>query len=100
MLHGMRHCGVPSVKLNVRLGRHRLAMSANPDPLRTRFHLNMNRINGLVQLLFSHDPLKPPTLFGNSSGARADILRAIVVFLHATFVKWRSEVTFTSQGLA
>ena len=68
-------------------------MSAKADPLRTRFHLNMNRINGLVQLLFSHDPLKPPTLFGNSSGARADILRAIGVFLHATFeVALRSHI--------
>lgn len=45
----------------------------------------MNRIYGLVQLISSNDALKPTKLFENSRGARADILRAIVVFLHATF---------------
>jgi hypothetical protein len=60
----------------------------------------MNRINGLVHLLFSYDPLKPPTVFGNSSGARADILRAIVVFLHATFeVALRSHIPKPSDRL-
>jgi hypothetical protein len=59
-------------------------MTAKTDLLDTRFRLNMNRISGLVQLLSSHDALKPTTVFG-SSGARADILRSIVVFLHATF---------------
>jgi hypothetical protein len=39
----------------------------------------------MVELLSSHDTLKPTKVFGISSGARADILRAMVVFLHATF---------------
>ena len=60
-------------------------MIAKADLLETRFHLNMNRISGLVQLISSHDALKPTILFGSSSGARADILRSIVVFFHATF---------------
>ena len=60
-------------------------MTAKADILKIRFVLNMNRISGLVRLISSHDALKPTTLFGSSSGARADILRSIVVFLHATF---------------
>ena len=60
-------------------------MSEKGDLLETRFHLNMNRISELVRLLSSDDALKPTTVFGKSRGARADILRAIVVFLHATF---------------
>ena len=75
-------------------------MTAKADLLQTRFHLNMNRINGLVQLLFSHDPLKSTAVFGNSSGARADILRAIVVFLHATFeVALRSHIPESHRKL-
>lgn len=69
-------------------------MTAKADLLETRFRLNMNRISGLVQLISSHDALKPTTLFGSSSGARADILRSIVVFLHATF-----EVALRSHNL-
>ena len=50
-----------------------------------RFILNMGRINGLVRLINSGiDQLKPKGL-AQSDGPRADILRAIVVFLHATF---------------
>lgn len=62
-------------------------MSTNNNLLEERFHLNMARINGLVNLLSSDiDPLRKGRLpFDNSYGARADILRAIVVFLHATF---------------
>lgn len=60
-------------------------MTAKADLLETRFTLNMSRITGLVQLLFSNDALKPTILFGSSSGVRADILRSVVVFLHATF---------------
>src|SRR6266700_3394914 len=68
-------------------------MTAKADILETRFLLNMNSISGLVQLLSSHEALKPTTVFGSSSGARADILRSIVVFLHATFeVALRSHV--------
>jgi hypothetical protein len=69
-------------------------MTAKADLLETRFRLNMNRISGLVQLISSHDALKPTTLFGSSSGARAEILRSIVVFLHATF-----EVALRSHNL-
>lgn len=58
-------------------------MSIRSDLLKARFHLNMGRINGLVTLIFT-DPLRPKGLF-QSDGVRADILRAIVVFLHATF---------------
>lgn len=68
-------------------------MSEKADLLETRFRLNMNRISELVRLLSSNDALKPATMFGNSSGARADILRSIVVFLHATFeVALRSHI--------
>jgi hypothetical protein len=45
----------------------------------------MGRINGLMKLIFSNiDSLRPSEPF-RSEGARADILRTIVVFLHATF---------------
>jgi hypothetical protein len=56
------------------------------DQLRAaRFILNMGRINGLLSLINSGiDRLKPKG-FAESDGPRADILRAIVVFLHATF---------------
>ena len=75
-------------------------MTAKADLLQTRFHLNMDRINGLVQLLVSHGPLKPTAVFGKSSGARADILRAIVVFLHATFeVAFRSHIPKSRRKL-
>jgi hypothetical protein len=76
-------------------------MSTKADLLETQFRLNMNRINGLVQLLFSHDALKPTTVFGSSSGARADILRSIVVFLHATFeVALRSHIPKPGRSLS
>jgi hypothetical protein len=69
------------------------AMTTKADLLKIRFRLNMNRISGLVRLISSHDALKPTILFGSSSGARADILRSIVVFLHATFeVALRSHI--------
>jgi hypothetical protein len=46
----------------------------------------MGRINGLVKLIHLNvDELRPPGLFEQSDGVRGDILRAIVVFLHATF---------------
>lgn len=60
-----------------------MIMSIRSDLLKARFHLNMGRINGLVTLIFT-DPLRQKRLF-QSDGVRADILRAIVVFLHATF---------------
>jgi hypothetical protein len=61
-------------------------MNTHNNLLKARFHLNMGRINGLVKLIhLDFDQLKPPGLFQQSDGVRADILRAIVVFLHATF---------------
>ena len=60
-------------------------MSTHNNLLKARFHLNMGRINGLVKLIFSDfDQLRPTEPF-QSDGVRADILRAIVVFLHSTF---------------
>jgi hypothetical protein len=69
--------------------------------LEKRFRMSMNRINGLVTLISSNDALKPTSVFGPSAGARADILRSIVVFLHATFeVSIRSYVPKpSSKGL-
>jgi hypothetical protein len=76
-------------------------MNAKAALLEMQFRLNMNRINGLMQLLFSDDALTPPTLFGNSSGARADVLRSIVVFLHATFeVALRSHIPKPGRSLS
>ena len=76
-------------------------MSEETDLLETRFRLNMNRISELVRLLSSNDALKPTTVFGNSSGARADILRAIVVFLRATFEDaLRSHIPGPSRSLS
>jgi hypothetical protein len=50
-----------------------------------RFLLNMRRISGLVRVtLLDHEELKPSGIL-QSKGARADIFRSIVVFLHATF---------------
>ncbi len=51
-------------------------MTVPEDLLNLRFYLNMNRITGLVELIHS---LKPSGF--QSEGVRADILRAITVFL-------------------
>src|SRR4051812_17903972 len=60
-------------------------MSTHDNLLKARFHMNMGRINSLIKLIFSDfDQLKPTGQF-QSDGVRADILRSIVVFLHATF---------------
>jgi hypothetical protein len=76
-------------------------MSAKADLLETRFRLNMSRISGLVRLLSSHEALKPSAVFGTSSGARADILRSIVVFLHTTFeVALRSHLPKPNRSLS
>lgn len=59
-------------------------MSVPENLVDSRFYLNMNRIRGLVDLIHSDvDSLKPSGF--QSDGVRADILRAITVFLHATF---------------
>ena len=71
------------------------------DLLESRFRLNMSRISGLVHLLSSYDALKPATCLGASEGARADILRSIVVFLHATFeVVLRSHIPKPNRSLS
>jgi hypothetical protein len=68
--------------------------------LKVRFVLNMKRINGLVRLLYSSEALKPTASF-HSEGARADILRSIVVFLHAMFeVVLRSRVPQPDKRLS
>jgi hypothetical protein len=62
-----------------------LSMTAHDKLMTTRFTLNMERIHSLIKLIHSDiEQLKPTALF-RSEGPRADILRAIVVFLHATF---------------
>lgn len=66
-------------------------MTAKDELLKERFLLNMGRIDGLTHLLTSNEALKPTGLF-RSEGVRGDILRSIVVFLHATF-----EVVLTSH---
>jgi hypothetical protein len=66
----------------------------------TRFLMNMGRINGLVALVFSNETLKPTGVL-QSTGARADILRSIVVFLHATFeVLLRSHLPKPNRSMA
>src|ERR1700676_3786761 len=60
-------------------------MRSRNSLMTARFLLNMRRISDLLKLTFSDvDALGPTGLF-RSEGPRADILRAIVVFLHATF---------------
>jgi hypothetical protein len=60
-------------------------MNARDNLMTARFLLNMERIHGLCTMVWSEvDVLKPTGLF-RTEGPRADILRAIVVFLHATF---------------
>lgn len=59
-------------------------MTTTNELLKARFLLNIGRINSLMRLLNTNEALKPTGIF-RSEGARADILRFIVVFLHATF---------------
>ena len=60
-------------------------MSTKSDLLEKRFLLNMGRINGLVRVFYTNFTPKPTSLFLGDDGPRADLARAIVVFLHATF---------------
>ena len=61
-------------------------MTTHDDLVKARFNFNMSRINGLVRLVHSDiDQLRKRGLFQDSNGVRADILRTIIVFLHATF---------------
>ena len=57
--------------------------SHDREALTTRFRTNMGRIGAIAKLLHSDvESLKQTGLF-RSEGVRADILRAVVVFLHA-----------------
>jgi hypothetical protein len=60
-------------------------MNSRDKLMTARFTLNMERIHGLVKLIYSDIASLRPTGAFKSEGPRADILRAIVVFLHATF---------------
>src|SRR5437867_1485023 len=60
-------------------------MNSRDNLMTARFTLNMGRIHGLVKLISSDIALLKPRGLWRSEGQRADILRAIVVFLHATF---------------
>jgi hypothetical protein len=72
-----RHIGTKGIEL--------IPMNTENNLLKARFDLNTGRISGLLQLIFSDfDSLRPKGVF-QSDGIRADILRSIVVFLHATF---------------
>jgi len=61
-------------------------MTTQGDLSWARFQVNMDRIKGLVDLIGvdSIEPLKPAEPL-QSAGPRADLIRTIVVFLHATF---------------
>jgi hypothetical protein len=60
-------------------------MNKHNDLPEVRFRLNMDRINGLINLSRSDIAAPRGTKPFQTDGVRADILRTIVVFLHATF---------------
>jgi hypothetical protein len=75
-------------------------MTAKSTLLETRFMLNMSRINGLMQLQYANFKPKPTHLFLGEEGPRADIFRAIIVFLHATFeVLLRSHMPTSNRNV-
>jgi hypothetical protein len=49
-----------------------------------RFNLNMRRIDGLVALAFKDERERNPTALLEVTGASADLLRFVAVFLHAS----------------
>lgn len=61
-------------------------MDSDKELLKARFHRNMRRVDSLVALV-NHRSATLNLAAGTieSEGARADLLRAIIVFLHATF---------------
>lgn len=63
-----------------------MSIDTKEDLLQARFHLNMKRIAGLTELIFrgGGNPAETSAAVG-SEEVRADLFRAIVVFLHATF---------------
>jgi hypothetical protein len=63
-----------------------MSMDTKEDLLAARFRLNMQRIAGLTKLVFPGGGAAAPTAAAiESDDVRADLFRAIVVFLHATF---------------
>jgi hypothetical protein len=60
-------------------------MNRKSDLLKSRFLLNMQRINRLVTLVYSDVETLKPIGFLQYEGASADILHSVIVFLHATF---------------
>ncbi|MGZ8463263.1 MAG: hypothetical protein ACXW4I_09995, partial [Candidatus Deferrimicrobiaceae bacterium] len=60
-------------------------MNTHDELPKIRFRLNMDRIHGLTTLSFSDIAAQRGTEPFQTYGVRADILRTIVVFLHATF---------------
>ncbi len=63
-----------------------MSMDTKEDLLQARFRLNMQRIAGLTSLVFRDGGGPAPIAVAiESEDVRADLFRAIVVFLHATF---------------
>lgn len=60
-------------------------MDTKEDLHSARFYLNMRRISGLATLAVGTGPLTPAATEPESASIRADLFRATVVFLHATF---------------
>jgi hypothetical protein len=60
-------------------------MNTHDELPKLRFRLNMDRIKGLIELSFLDIAAQRGIEPFQTSGVRADILRTIVVFLHATF---------------
>jgi len=75
-------------------------MTNSQERLETRFRFNIGRINAVVRMLFTNDTLKQVWPF-RSLDVRADILRSIVVLLHATFeVILRSHIPRPNRNLS
>ena len=63
-----------------------MSFDTKEDLLQARFNVNMQRIERLIALAFGGAERPPPTgVVFESEDVRADLLRTIVVFLHATF---------------
>jgi hypothetical protein len=60
-------------------------MDGCDDSIEIRFRSNVARINRLVTFIVNAEPLQQELPLQNSEGVRADILRAVVVYLFATF---------------
>lgn len=61
-------------------------MKGCDDLIHARFCSNISRVNGLIKFVHGVEALRQESpFFQNSEGVRADILRAVVVYLYATF---------------